>query len=146
MIFLDVTNESKKCLLFTFAQTAFMGKNDISTPADIKLLVDEFYGKVQEDELLGPIFNEVVQGNWPKHLEKMYGFWETICFNVRKYSGSPFQKHIPLPIEKKHFDRWLSLFHETVDHHFAGKLADEVKGRSAQMGMMFEYKLRHIRG
>lgn len=123
-----------------------MSKTDIAYPSDVKHLVDTFYGKVQEDELLGPIFNKVVQGNWPKHLEKMYGFWETICFNVHKYNGSPFQKHIPLPIEKKHFDRWLNLFHETINEYFVGEKAEEVKKRSTQMGVMFEYKLRHIRG
>lgn len=124
----------------------FMDKADISSPADIKMMVDEFYGKIQDDELLGPIFNGVIQDNWPAHLEKMYGFWETICFDVRKYSGSPFQKHIPLPIDKKHFDHWIALFHETIDRHFQGALANEVKNRSSQMAMMFEYKLNHIKG
>ena len=122
-----------------------MPKNDINNADDIKLMVDEFYGKVQKDQLLGPIFNEVIKDNWPAHLTKMYGFWETICFDVQKYSGSPFQKHIPLPINKEHFDHWLSLFHETIDHYFNGKIADEVKKRSTQMGLMFEYKLRHIK-
>lgn len=123
-----------------------MSKVDISHPKDVKLLVDEFYGKVQVDDLLGPIFNKVVQNNWPKHLEKMYGFWETICFDVKKYSGSPFQKHIPLPIEESHFERWLFLFHQTVDQYFQGDKADDVKKRSSQMGMMFQYKLKHIKG
>ena len=120
-------------------------KLDIENVDDIKLLVDSFYEQVQKDQLLGPIFNNIIKNNWPKHLEKMYGFWETICFDVRKYSGSPFQKHIPLPIEEKHFERWLSLFHETIDHYFNGEKADDVKKRSTQMGIMFQYKLKHIK-
>ena len=76
----------------------------------------------------------------------MYGFWETIVFNVKKYTGSPFQKHIPLPIEAKHFERWLALFHTTINQHFEGKKAEEIKKRSTQMGLMFEYKLKHIKG
>tara|TARA_R110002111_G_scaffold176733_2_gene242257 strand:+ start:186 stop:560 length:375 start_codon:yes stop_codon:yes gene_type:complete len=119
---------------------------EITSSEDIQLMVNEFYGKVQEDELLGPIFEKVVNGNWDAHLEKMYGFWETIVFNVKKYTGSPFQKHIPLSIEAKHFERWLALFHATIDEHFEGQHAEEIKKRSTQMGLMFEYKLKHIKG
>ncbi|MDA9312530.1 group III truncated hemoglobin [Vicingaceae bacterium] len=119
---------------------------EITSSEDIQFLVNEFYEKVIEDELLGPIFENVVKGNWDKHLEKMYGFWETIVFNVKKYTGSPFQKHIPLPIEAKHFERWLALFHTTINQHFEGKKAEEIKKRSTQMGLMFEYKLKHIKG
>ena len=118
---------------------------EISTREDIIRLVDEFYGKVKKDELLGPIFAAVVKDNWPKHLEKMYGFWETILLNVRAYSGSPFPPHAKLPIEKQHFDRWLELFHQTIDQQFEGEKAKEAKYRSSQMGMMFNYKLAHLR-
>ena len=120
-------------------------KDDINNSEDIQLMVDTFYNKVREDDLLGPIFESVVKGNWPKHLNKMYGFWETVLLNVHKYSGSPFQKHIPLPIEAKHFERWLTLFHNTVDKLFEGEKAIEVKKHSSQMGMMFQYKLEHIK-
>tara|TARA_B110000046_G_scaffold63181_2_gene70651 strand:+ start:23981 stop:24355 length:375 start_codon:yes stop_codon:yes gene_type:complete len=119
---------------------------EITSSEDIQLMVNEFYGKVKEDELLGPIFESVVKGNWDAHLEKMHGFWETIIFNVKKYTGSPFQKHVPLPIDAKHFERWLALFHETIDQHFKGKNAEEIKKRSTQMGLMFECKLKHIKG
>ena len=121
-------------------------KHDIQISEDIQLMVDTFYNKVKADDLLGPIFENVVQGDWTKHLKKMYNFWETVLLNVHKYTGSPFQKHIPLPIEAMHFERWLSLFHATVDDLFQGEKAEEVKKRSSQMGMMFQYKLEHIRG
>lgn len=119
---------------------------EIETSEDVKLMVDEFYGIVKEDELLGPIFENVVQGNWEPHLQKMYGFWETIVFNVKKYNGSPFKKHVPLPVDGKHFKRWLKLFHETIDTYFEGSNAEEIKKRSSQMGLMFEYKLKFIKG
>lgn len=123
-----------------------MEKTDILTSDDVQIMVNEFYMQVKEDHLLGPVFERVVQGNWTPHLEKMYSFWETILFNVNKYNGSPFRKHIPLNIQKEHFDRWLLLFHQTIDEHFVGQNAEEVKKRSQQMGIMFEYKLRHIKG
>ena len=42
---------------------------------DIKQLVDTFYRRVREDELLGPVFEEKIQENWPRHLDIMYRFW-----------------------------------------------------------------------
>lgn len=121
-------------------------KQDIQEAKDVKLMVDEFYGQVKDDELIGPIFEKVVQGNWTSHLEKMYGFWETVLLNIHKYSGSPFQKHIPLPLEAAHFERWLSLFSSTIDRYFEGEKAEDAKKRATQMGIMFQYKLKHIKG
>ena len=120
--------------------------NDISTADDIRKMVDEFYEEVKNDNLLGPIFEKVVQGNWDPHLQKMYNFWETVLLNVNRYTGSPFQKHIKLDISKPHFDRWLRLFHATIDSNFDGAKAEEAKNRSTQMGIMFEHKLKHIKG
>jgi hemoglobin len=114
---------------------------DILTLEDVKLLVNDFYSKIRDNELLAPIFNGVIGDQWPKHLEKMYGFWQTILLETPAYSGSPFLKHAKLPIKKEHFDTWISLFNETVDQHFVGKKADEAKWRAARMSEMFQYKL-----
>ena len=54
---------------------------DIENNSDIQLLVDEFYKKVNEDELLSPIFNEIAQVNWKDHLPKMYKFWSKLLLN-----------------------------------------------------------------
>lgn len=118
---------------------------DISTSEDVKCLVDVFYEKVRTNDLIGPIFNEKIGNDWNKHLLTMYGFWETILFDVQKYSGSPFLKHASLPIEKQHFDTWLTLFNETVNEHFKGEKATEAKWRAARMGEMFQYKLEYQR-
>jgi len=31
-----------------------------------------------------------------------------------RYHGAPLPKHLPLPINRTHFDRWLSLFRQTA--------------------------------
>lgn len=121
-----------------------MDKKKINTREDIIQLVDSFYGKVQDDELLGPIFNSVID-EWPVHLEKMYRFWGTVLLYERSYRGSPFMPHSVLPIEKKHFDQWLNLFHQTLDEEFTGKIAEEAKWRSVKMAEMFQIKLGAIR-
>lgn len=118
--------------------------NDITSLDDIKLFVDAFYTQVQQDQLIGPIFNSVIQDRWPVHLEKMYGFWQTVLLNERAYSGSPFPPHAKLPIEKQHFDRWLKLFNSTIDINFKGEKADEAKWRAAKMAEMFRYKIDYL--
>lgn len=119
--------------------------NDILTIDDVKLLVNDFYDKVRTNPLIGPIFNHIIGSNWTPHLEKMYGFWQTILLDTPAYSGSPFLKHANLPINKAHFDTWMNLFVETIDHHFTGAKADEAKWRAARMSEMFQYKLDYYR-
>ena len=118
---------------------------DILNLNDVKLLVDNFYEKVRENQLLSPIFNGVIGERWPVHLEKMYGFWQTLLLETLAYSGSPFLKHAKLPIQKEHFDTWMSLFTETIDENFTGLKAEEAKWRAARMSEMFQYKLDYYR-
>jgi hemoglobin len=119
--------------------------NDILTIEDIKLLVNTFYSKVQKDNFIGPIFNEKIGDRWPEHLEKMYGFWETILLEVHSYSGSPFPPHKQLPVSKEHFDRWMEIFIQTTDSLFTGPLADEAELRAKNMAEMFNYKIDYFR-
>ena len=77
---------------------------DILTLEDCKTLVDNFYGKVRKDPLIGPIFDAVIQDRWPEHLEKMYRFWQTVLLEDHTYFGSPFPPHATLPVEWTHFE------------------------------------------
>ncbi|MGO1649750.1 MAG: group III truncated hemoglobin [Sphingobacterium sp.] len=122
-----------------------MAQTDIQTLDDIKLLVDTFYGRVQVDELIGPIFNAKLEGRWPVHLEKMYTFWQTILLDEYTYQGRPFPPHAQLPIDATHFERWLQLFDKTVNDLFEGPVADEAKSRGRKMATLFQVKLDHIR-
>lgn len=118
---------------------------EILTLEDIKLLVDSFYDKVRTDDLLSPVFNSVIKDNWPAHLEKMYRFWQTVLLEEHTYYGSPFPPHAKLPIEKKHFEKWLALFQATIDDLVTGKLAEEAKWRSNKMAEMFLYKIEYYK-
>lgn len=120
-------------------------KKEIVDFADIKLLVDHFYGKVREDALLAPVFNERIKDKWPEHLSKMYRFWETVLLGNHTYQGSPFTPHANLPVERKHFDRWIELFYKTIDDYFAGGAAEEAKWRAGKMAEMFHYKIEYYR-
>ena len=120
-------------------------KTDITTLEDIKLLVDSFYTAVRQDELLSPIFNEVIKDNWPIHLEKMYRFWQTVLLDTQSYFGSPFVPHAKLPIYQRHFDRWLELWTSVIDNNFIGPTAEDAKWRAGKMATMFLSKLEYYR-
>lgn len=121
------------------------GLKELRTLEDVKLLVDAFYTKVREDDILAPIFNAVIQQKWPEHLEKMYQFWQTVLLGEHTYHGTPFLPHAKLPISRPHFERWLALFDETVDENFSGAIAQEAKWRAAKMAQMFQHKIDYYR-
>ncbi|HWU93351.1 MAG TPA: group III truncated hemoglobin [Sphingomicrobium sp.] len=78
-------------------------------------LVENFYGRVQRDPELGPIFDARV-GDWPTHLERMKRFWRSVLFSSGEFLGNPMIKHAMIPgLDRALFDRWLLLFGETLD-------------------------------
>ena len=118
-------------------------KLDISSITDIRILVDTFYGRIRANDLLGPIFNNILQDRWPTHLEKMYRFWQTVLLEEHTYTGSPFVPHAKLPIDKVHFDTWITIWNNTIDELFEGTKADEAKWRGDKMAEMFLYKIMY---
>ncbi|AJH14347.1 group III truncated hemoglobin [Myroides profundi] len=120
-------------------------RKDIENIEDIKVLVDTFYGRVQENEFIGPIFNSKLDGRWPEHLEKMYAFWQTILLEEYTYRGKPFPPHAQLPVEGEHFEEWKRIFNATVDELYEGKIADEAKWRAERMAAMFLSKIEYFR-
>ena len=121
-------------------------KHRINDIEDIRLLVDRFYEKVRRDDLIGPIFASKVNGDWDEHLDKMYRFWQTVLLGEHTYKGSPFPPHARLPIEERHFERWLSLFEETLNEHFTGEKKDEALWRAEKMAKRFQSKLEYFKG
>ncbi len=106
----------KKNLLYTrpvdFARQPFC---DVS-PEDIEKLVYEFYARIRKDEILGPIFNDIIGDNWDEHLQKMCAFWRSVILKTSEYSGRPMPAHaLQSSIKIEHFPMWLSLFKDTAN-------------------------------
>lgn len=119
---------------------------DFETIDDVRTVVDDFYGKVRQDKLLGPVFENAIGDNWDHHLDKMYRFWQTVLLDDGKtYFGNPFMKHAPLPIDRDHFERWLALWEETLQQYFVGPLADAALLQAEKMAYVFQVKLHAIR-
>lgn len=119
---------------------------DIRDKADIKIVVDTFYSRVKEDNLIGPIFTGKIEDDkWPVHLERMYAFWNTVLFRAMEFNGNPFARHINLGIEQPHFERWLKLFESVISENFSGPKADEAILRSQKIGALFQSKLSYMK-
>lgn len=117
-----------------------MNKHDISTMADIELMVNSFYKKAEVDEIIGPVFKEHI-ADWEKHLPVMYQFWSSMLLAMQTYKGNPFSKHTHLPINPKHFERWIDVFIENLDEKFEGKITEQAKFMAKNVAVTFQMRL-----
>ena len=62
---------------------------DLRTPEDVRTLVDFFYDKVVQDELLAPVFDDFAKVDRATHLQSMYRFWESMLFGAGTCEGAP---------------------------------------------------------
>ena len=101
---------------------------DLDDPEQIAEMVRRFYADVAQDDLLGPMFNDVAQVDWSEHLPKLTAFWCRALLGQAGYVGNPYRAHRLVhaqePFAPAHFRRWLTLFHETVALGWTGPLAD----------------------
>jgi len=118
---------------------------DIHDRKDIIVLVDTFYGKVQKNNLIGPIFTDIAKVNWSHHLPKMYDFWETILFGKAIYKGNPMLTHIALSqkatLQNQEFETWKGIFFSTVDELFEGENAETIKQKAQSIADLMHFKV-----
>ena len=93
--------------------TADIAKKTEITEAMIERLVHGFYAKVRTDALLAPVFEARIR-DWEPHLGQMCAFWSSVALMSGRYHGTPMVKHLPLPVDAAHFDRWLALFEQAA--------------------------------
>ncbi|WGS23074.1 MULTISPECIES: group III truncated hemoglobin [unclassified Bradyrhizobium] len=127
------------------------------TEAVIEQLVQAFYAKVRKDPMIGPVFEARIT-NWEPHLAQMCAFWSSVALMTGRYHGTPMVKHMPLPIDAAHFDRWLELFEATASElcppaaaaHFvdrARRIAASLEmGVASGQGVMLGVGERYRRG
>jgi hemoglobin len=97
---------------------------DLDTPEEIAEMVRRFYADVAQDDLLGPMFNDVARVDWSEHLPKLTAFWCRALLDRPGYAGHPFRAHALVhaqrPFTHAHFRQWLTLFHDTVELGWVG--------------------------
>ena len=108
-------------------------------------LVHGFYDRVRTDPLLGPVFADQIT-DWGPHLEKMVDFWSSVALMTGRYHGAPMPKHLPLPVEGAHFDRWLDLFRQTAHEVCPPQGADWVIERAERIAGSIHMNILDARG
>ena len=121
-------------------------KNDISSRADIKQIISEFYKKLIKDEQMYPFFKEIVEGNTLEHhLEIITDFWEDLLFQTYKYKNNPMKVHTDfhqkIKFKKEHFCTWLNYLSETIDFLHDGELAHQMKNRAKSIATVMQIKM-----
>ena len=108
----------------------------------IRTLVDRFYGRVRQDELLAPIFDAATGDDWDAHLPRMYDFWSSVMLTSGRYKGDPLAVHRPLALTPIHFARWLMLFEETARDLFSDDVALAFIDRAHRIAHSLQRALR----
>ena len=103
--------------------------------------VHSFYGRVRQDPVLGPVFDEAIE-DWDEHLAKLCDFWSSVLLATGRFRGSPMAAHARRPaIQDEHFALWLDLFERTAREVCPPAVAElfveksRMIGRSLQLGL-----------
>ncbi|HRO67008.1 MAG TPA: group III truncated hemoglobin [Pseudobdellovibrionaceae bacterium] len=107
---------------------------------DIRVVVDLFYSRVQEDALLKIPFASV--HDWPEHVRRLTHFWWI------KFGGTPYQfthynpvpKHYHAGFNETLLQRWLGLFQQTLNECLTAEQADLWTIISNRMGHALSMK------
>jgi hemoglobin len=121
-------------------------KKDISSRADLLLLVTRFYDKLLDDDSISYLFTDVAKINLEHHLPVLVDFWDNILFGADSYRKNAMQPHMDLharsPLLPHHFDTWLHYFSQTVDEFFEGQKAFLAKERALSIATIMKIKIK----
>jgi hemoglobin len=113
---------------------------DLDHPVEIAEMVRRFYANVAQDDVLGPMFNDVAGVDWSEHLPKLTAFWCRALLSMPGYQGNPYRAHQLVharrPLTRAHFERWLDLFHEALDDGWAGPKVEQAKAFTRKVAMV----------
>ena len=95
--------------------------------------------------LIGPIFAARIK-DWGPHLAQMKLFWSSVALSTGVYQGRPMPKHLPLPIDARHFDRWLEIFEATTHDLCPPLAADHFMERARRIAESLELGVANANG
>ncbi|HUS02725.1 MAG TPA: group III truncated hemoglobin [Chitinophagaceae bacterium] len=118
---------------------------DITTRADIELLLESFYEKLLADKSISYIFTDVAKLDIKTHIPIITDFWESVLLNRNVYHNNTMKIHLDLndktPLTKLHFDVWLKHFNDTLDGLFTGDIALLAKQRAKSVATIMQIKI-----
>lgn len=120
-----------------------MQRPDPDVREQIDTFVDAFYERVLLDPLLAPLFIELARIELSEHLPRIKAYWRKMLLGDSDYQRHMMRKHREVDARQvfadEHYQRWLSLFEETLSRHPLGaqtgrasELARRVAGNMRQ--------------
>jgi hemoglobin len=123
-------------------------KKDIANRKDLLTLLTQFYNKLLADESISYLFTDVAKIDLHHHLDILVNFWDSVLFQSDTYRKNAMQPHMNLhqasPLQKHHFETWLSYFNETVDELFEGEKALLAKERALSIATVMQIKIKQL--
>lgn len=113
----------------------------------VRAVVERFYGLARADEVIGPVFNRVIEAeNWPGHLDTITDFWTSMLLGTGRYNGRPMPAHLRIAeLEDQHFARWLKIFRHVVEDLCPVEIAALFLDRAERIGHNFRTRLHWMR-
>lgn len=117
------------------------------TEETLKLLVDTFYARVRQDDLIGPVFNGAID-DWPDHLDRLQAFWSSVMLTSGRYKGRPLPAHIKHgdAISPAGFERWLALWRATTNELLDSESAAAIQEKAERIAESLMIGIRFHRG
>ncbi|WP_445719788.1 group III truncated hemoglobin [Flavobacterium sp.] len=121
---------------------------DIETREDILCIMRKFYDKLLADDSINFFFTKVtaVDQHLEAHFEILATFWEQSLFLKGGYFNNMFSIHKEVhdkqTFTKAHYDTWLQHFNSTIDEHFSGNYAEQMKTQALSMATIMQIKFQ----
>lgn len=121
---------------------------DLDSRSEIHDLVVRFYREVVFDDLLAPVFGEVVEVDWSIHIPKLIDYWCRVLLGESGYDGAILAAHRHVhdlePLRAEHFDRWYTLWVESIDANWTGPTAERARQHAVRIGAVLSHRLLGI--
>ena len=118
---------------------------DIDNQQDLYYMVDEFYKKLFADDRIAYIFTDIVKIKMEEHLPILVTFWSQVIFGTGGYTNNLTDIHLNIDrmehLTPALFDIWLTHFYATIDDHFLGKNADDIKIQAKNLSIILQIKI-----
>jgi hemoglobin len=119
--------------------------HDLRYRTDVHDLVVEFYREIVLDDLLAPIFGEVAEVDWARHIPTLIDYWCRVLFGEASYTGTILGPHQAVndlaPFSGELFGRWNALWTDAIDRRWAGPVAEQAKSHAARISSVLSRRL-----
>jgi hemoglobin len=128
--------------------SAKAGGEDLSSRGRIHDVVVDFYREVVFDDVLAPVFEEVAEVDWARHIPLLIDYWCRVLLGHDGYQGALLAAHRHVheqeALRAEHFDRWYTLWVGAVDARSSGPTADTAKRHAAKIATTLANRLSSL--